>query len=284
MKKKLIVTGAVLLALGSCGENSTAYKTLKAQYDSVAMINQHYETDLNETDSLVASVLTNFQDIVSVESMINVNPRNGDMRLSEKERIKDNVTLITDKLRASSEALEALTKKLESSGMENKRLRHTIAALKKEMELQTGRVLALTEELERKNMTIGALDNMINNLHGDVERLNKATADQAQVLASQEKELNTIRFCIGTKSDLKEMNLLKSGQVVTENANEHYFTKGDLREITQIPLMSKKAKLLTIHPAGSYELVPDGEKQLTLNIKNPQAFWSNSRMLVVQVD
>lgn len=284
MKKKVIAIGAMLLALVSCGENSSAYKALKAQYDSVALINQHYEADLNETDSLVASVLTNFQDIVSVESMINVNPRNGDMRMSEKERIKDNVTLISDKLRASSEALEALTKKLETSGVENKRLRHTIAALKKEMELQKARVLALTEELERKNMTIGALDNMINSLHGDVDRLNRTTSDQAAALASQERELNKVRFCIGTKGDLKDMNLLKNGRVVTENANENYFTIGDLRELTQIPLMSKKAKLLTVHPDQSYELVPDGEKKLTLNIKNPQLFWSNSRILVVQVD
>lgn len=284
MKKNLIAMGAVLLALASCGENSTAYKTLKAQYDSVALINQNYESDLNETDSLVASVLTNFQDIVSVESMINVNPRKGDMRMSEKERIKDNVTLISDKLRASSEALETLTKKLENSGMENKHLRHTLAALKKQMELQTARVTALTEELERKNMAIGALDNMINSLHGDVERLNRATADQAATLAAQEKELNSVRFCIGTKSDLKDMKLLKSGRLIPENASDSYFTKGDLRELTQIPLMSKKAKLLSVHPADSYELVPDGEKKLTLNIKNPQLFWSNSRILVVQVD
>lgn len=284
MKKTIVAVGAVVLALASCGENSAAYKALKAQYDSVAMINQYYEADLNETDSLVASVLTNFQEITSVESMINVNPRNGDMRMSEKERIKDNVTLISDKLRASSEALEALTKKLESSGMDNKRLRHTIAALKKEMEVQTTKVKTLTEELERKNMTIGALDNMVNALHSDVERLNRAASDQAAVLASQEKELNKVRFCVGTKSDLKEMNLLKGGQVVTEHANEHYFTHGDLREISQIPLMSKKAKLLTVHPAGSYELIPDGEKQLTLNIKNPQQFWANSRILIVQVD
>ena len=58
--------------------------------------------------------------------------------------------LINDKLRASSEALDQLTKKLESSGKENKRLHGTIAALRKELENQKQRVLALSEELERK--------------------------------------------------------------------------------------------------------------------------------------
>ncbi|KGN83703.1 MULTISPECIES: hypothetical protein [unclassified Porphyromonas] len=284
MNRKLLMAGVVVLGLASCGENSSAYKALKAQYDSVAMVNQTYEADLSETDSLVASVLTNFQEIVSVESMINVNPMKGDMRMSEKERIKDNVTLISEKLRASSEALEALTKKLESNGAENKRLRQTLSALKREMELQKSRVLALTEELERKNMTIGALDAMVTGLSGDVDRLSETAARQAAALASQEKELNTVRFCMGTKRDLKDMNLLRGGRIVTENANDSYFTKADLRELTQIPLMSKRAKILTVHSSDSYELVPDGEKKLTLNIKDPKAFWANSKILVVEVD
>ncbi len=284
MKKKIVLAAVAALALASCGENSSAYKALKAQYDSVNMINAAYEADLRETDSLVASVLTNFHDISSVESMINVNPLRGDMKMSDKERIKDNVTLITDKLRASSEALEALTKKLETSGSDNKRLRHTVAALKKELEAQKGRVLALTEELERKNIAIGVLDSMVTNLSSSVEQLNETTARQTASLAAQERELNTVRYCIGTSRDLKDYNLLRKGQVVTENADPNYFTTADLRDLSQIPLHSKKAKLLTLHPASSYELVPDGDKKLTLNIKDAKTFWSNSKVLIIQVD
>ena len=57
----------------------------------------------------------------------------------------------------------------------------------------------------------------------------------AEALAAQDKEMNTVRYCVGTSSDLKEMNLIKSGRVVTENANMSYFTKTDLRELSQIP-------------------------------------------------
>ena len=258
----------MLLTLASCGKNSSDYKTLKEQYDSLALINQNYEAELHETDSLVASVLTNFQEISSVEGMINVNPRNGDIQRSERDRIKDNMLLINDKLRASSEALDQLTKKLEASGKDNKRLRNTIAVLRKELENQKQRVIELTEELQRKNLAIGVLDSMLTQRNSDVDRLNVATAQQAEALAAQEKELNTVRYCIGTSSDLKDMNLIKSGRVVTENANMSYFTKTDLRELSQIPLFSRKARLLTVPPASSYA----------------QAFWSNSKILVVQVD
>ena len=284
MTKRLILGGALLLALASCGKNSSDYKELKAQYDSLAVVNQNYEAELHETDSLVASVLTNFQEITSVEGMINVNPMNGDIKRTEQERIKDNMLLINDNLRASSEAIDQLTKKLEAGGKENKRLGHTIAILRKELEAQKERVLALTEELERKNIAIGALDSMLNQRNSDVDRLAGATAQQAQALAAQDKELNTVRYCIGTSSDLKEMNLIKGGRVVTENANLSYFTKIDLRDLSQLPLLSRKAKLLTVHPASSYELVPGADKQLVLYIKNAQAFWSNSKILIVEVD
>lgn len=284
MTKKIMLAGVATLMLASCGENSTAYKQLKAKLDSLTTVSQGFEADLNETDSLVASVLTNFQEIASVEGMINVRSGQGDMRLSERERIKDNVQLISDKLRASNEALEMLTKKLEAGGKENKKLRNTLIALKKELSLQTERVAQLTEELQRKNIAIGALDSIATALSVDVDRLNEQSARQSATMAAQEKSLNTVRYCIGTSEDLKDMQLLKGGRLETENANLDYFTTVDLRDLSQIPLMSKKAKLLTLHPDSSYVLVPDGDKMLTLVIKDAKAFWSSSKMLIIQVD
>lgn len=284
MKQKFIWAGALCLALVSCGENSTAYKQIRSQLDSLTAVVQGYEADLNETDSLVASVLTNFQDISSVEGMININPNSGDMRTSERERIKDNVQLIGDKLRASSEALEALTKKLETGKSENRRLRHTISVLKKELALQKNRMIELTEELHRKNIALGALDSMVSSLSADVDRLNETSASQAAALAAQDKALNTVRYCIGTSSDLKDMKLIKGGRLTTEHANLDYFTSADLRELAQIPLMSKKAKVLSLHPESSYEFVPGSDKTLTLVIRDAVAFWSSSKMLIVQVD
>lgn len=280
--KKVMMAFSAALVLFSCGENTNAYKELQAKLDSVTRINDSYEADLAETDSLVANVLTNFQDISTAEKMIDVNPR-GEMSQTQKERIKNNVTLINDKLRASTEALDALTQKLAAGGTENKRLRHTIAALKKDLEVQRQRIIALTEELQRKDLAIGALDSIVTNLGQDVEHLNETTAKQASTLASQDKELHTVRYCVGTKSDLKDFKLLQGGRVITDGADLSYFTTADQRKLSQIPLYSRDAKILTTHPASSYVLIADGDKNLTLNIKDHKAFWSASRMLVIQV-
>ena len=280
--KKVMMAFSAALVLFSCGENTNAYKELQAKLDSVTRINDSYEADLAETDSLVANVLTNFKDISTAEKMIDVNPR-GEMSQTQKERIKNNVTLINDKLGASTEALDALTQKLAAGGTENKRLRHTIAALKKDLEVQRQRIIALTEELQRKDLAIGALDSIVTTLGQDVERLNETTAKQASTLATQDKEMHTVRYCVGTKSDLKDFKLLQSGRLVTDGADLSYFTTADQRKLSQIPLYSRDAKILTTHPASSYVLIADGEKNLTLNIKDHKAFWSASRMLVIQV-
>ena len=280
--KKVMMAFSAALVLFSCGENTNAYKELQAKLDSVTRINDSYEADLAETDSLVANVLTNFQDISTAEKMIDVNPR-GEMSQTQKERIKNNVTLINDKLRASTEALDALTQKLAAGGTENKRLRHTIAALKKDLEVQRQRIIALTEELQRKDLAIGALDSIVTTLGQDVERLNETTAKQASTLATQDKEMHTVRYCVGTKSDLKDFKLLQGGRLVTDGADLSYFTTADQRKLSQIPLYSRDAKILTTHPASSYVLIADGEKNLTINIKDHKAFWSASRMLVIQV-
>lgn len=280
--KKVMMAFSAALVLFSCGENTNAYKELQAKLDSVTRINDSYEADLAETDSLVANVLTNFQDISTAEKMIDVNPR-GEMSQTQKERIKNNVTLINDKLRASTEALDALTQKLAAGGTENKRLRHTIAALKKDLEVQRQRIIALTEELQRKDLAIGALDSIVTTLGQDVERLNETTAKQASTLATQDKEMHTVRYCVGTKSDLKDFKLLQGGRLVTDGADLSYFTTADQRKLSQIPLYSRDAKILTTHPASIYVLIADGEKNLTLNIKDHKAFWSASRMLVIQV-
>ena len=63
-----------------------------------------------------------------------------------------------------------------------------------------------------------------------------------------------------------------------------YFTTADMRKLRDIPFDSKKAKLLTKHPAGTYEMQKDNEGYITLVITNPESFWSLSRYLVVELN
>lgn len=281
--QKTVLFVLIGMLLSACFEQSKTYKELQAKLDSLSNISEIYTSELSETDSLVAAVLTNFQDINSAENLIHIKPGQ-EISASQKSRIRDNISLINDKLKASTEALNTLNQKLEASRTDNRHLKHTIRALKKDLELQKKRIALLTDELQSKDIAIQNLDSLVIRLSSDIERLNELSSQQVRNLSSQELELNRVRYCIGTKTDLKDYKLLHKGEVVTETADLNYFTLADQRKLSQIALHSHKAKLLTTHPESSYELIPDKSKSLILNIKDYKNFWSVSRILVIQVD
>ena len=55
-----------------------------------------------------------------------------------------------------------------------------------------------------------------------------------------------------------------------------------LRNINEIVLGTKKAKVLTTHPEDSYTVVEGGDGMLTLKILDSTKFWSVTRYLVVR--
>ncbi len=284
MKKRLLVVAILAVALASCGKSSSAYKGLKAQFDSIAAVNASNEYEMSEMDSLISSVLLNFQEISAMEGMINLNPITGDVKQSQKDRINDNMRLISEKLRSNRESIETLSKKLKATGQENGRLMKTLNLLKQQLESKTAEIGQLQQELEKKNLAIGILDSALVSQTAETLRQQEANQALSEENARQEKALNTVRYCIGTKSDLKDMKVLKSGNVTTEGYDEGYFTRADLRTLSQIQLKARKAQLLTNHPASSYELLRGEDKMLTLKIKDPQSFWSHTKVLVVQTN
>ncbi len=54
--------------------------------------------------------------------------------------------------------------------------------------------------------------------------------------------------------------------------------------MTEISILSKKAKLLSNHPSSSYKFVGDKKLVQSLQILDYKAFWANSKYLVIVVD
>ena len=152
------------------------------------------------------------------------------------------------------------------------------------MEAKSQQIETLQTELASKNIRIAELDEAVAGLQGNVEQLAAENAAKEKALNAQDKALNAAWFVYGTKSELKEQKILQNGDVLkNDDFNKDYFTQIDIRKDTEIKLYAKSAKLLTIHPDGSYVLAKDSKGQYILRITNPSEFWSVSRYLVVQV-
>ena len=66
--------------------------------------------------------------------------------------------------------------------------------------------------------------------------------------------------------------------------NKTLFTKIDIRNVTEISILSKKAKILSSHPSSSYKFSGDKKIIQALKINDYKAFWANSKYLVIMVD
>ena len=190
---------------------------------------------------------------------------------------------IKQTMQQNRELINKLRNQLRQSTLNADQLKRTLENLTKEMEEKDAQIKSLIAELEAKDVQIGELSTQVTDLKTNVSNLSEESTQKSQTISKQDKQLHTAWFVFGTKKELKEQNILSDGEVLRSNFNQDYFTKIDIRVDKEIKLYSRSAKILTDHPASSYRLEQDANKQYILRIENPSQFWSTSRYLVILV-
>ena len=291
--KKLLFFVATVVALTSCdmiGGGSNRDQ-LKAENDSLMLLLTQRNAELDEMMGTFNDISEGFRLINAAENRVDLN-RNavGEGSLTAKEKIADDIEFIRKQMEENREQIGKLQQMLKESKNNSAQLKRAVNQLTKELEDKMQRIEELQAELAAKNIRIQELDEAVSGLTAARQQLESENAAKSATIAAQDKDLNTAWFVFGTKSELKEQNILKTrflgkGEVMKEdNINLNYFTKIDIRTTNQIRLYSKGAKVLTNHPNGTYTLEKDDKGELTLKITNAKEFWSISKYLVIQVD
>ena len=278
--KKLMFLVACVIALTAC-DNKSKTNPMMIQNDSLRAIIEARDNEINDMMGTLNDIQDGFRAINEAQGRVTVERRGEGANASA--RIRENMQFIQETMNQNKELINKLRIRLRDSNTASEQLRKTIENLTAQMEEKESEIAVLREELEAKDIHIAELDQQVSQLSDDVVMLKDENAQKDETIGTQDKELNTAWYVFGTKRELKEQNILKSGEVLQGNFNKNYFTKIDIRVDKEIKLMSRDAKLLTNHPAGSYTLERDANKQYVLRITNPQQFWSTSKYLVVQV-
>ena len=285
--KKLLLLSVCVALLSSCG-NRAQNEALKAQNDSLTMA-------LTERDLELESIMSAFNEVQEGFRLINEAENRVDLNTGVVEgssissKIKEDIRFISEKLQSNREQNAKLEEQLKNSKYATAQMKKALANLNQELEAKTQQIATLQTELASKNIRIAELDDVVAGLNENVKDLIAENEVKSATVASQDKALNTAWFVFGTKSELKEQKIIeskflqKTKVLEGDDFNKDYFTQIDIRTDKTIKLYSKSAELLTIHPEGSYVLVKDAEGQLTLQITNPNKFWSVSRYLVIIV-
>ena len=282
MKKLFLVACVAAFCLTGCnnGKNDSAAQNT-AQADSLNGIIAQKDSEINDLMGTLNEIEEGFQQISEAEHRVSL-AKDGE-GVNKKQKLKEDIQFIADRMKQNRELIAKLQKQLANGTLKGAQLQKTIEGLQKQLEEKDAQLQSLREELDKKDIHIAALDETVNNLNTKTSRLTAESNQKTETINAQDKQIHTAWYVFGTKKELKEQSIIQDGKVMTGNFNKNYFTKVDIRNLSEIKLYSKSAKLLTTHPSSSYSLVRDANKQYTLRITNSQIFWSTSKYLVVLV-
>ena len=281
--KKLFILAIGAFAMASCNQEAVKKAEVAAtqQRDSLEQIIAQKDNEINDMMTTLSDIEEGFREITEAQSRVTL-AKQGE-GTNTMVRIKENMQFIQAAMKQNMELINKLKQQVRESTVKGTQLKKIIDNLTQQMETKDKQIQTLREELDKKDIHIAELDEKVADLNTNVTNLTADNTEKQQTINTQDKALHSGWFVFGTKKELKEQNILSSGEVLRSNFNKEYFTKIDIRIDKEIKLYSKSAEILTSHPASSYTLQRDANKQYVLRITNPEAFWATSKYLVILV-
>ncbi len=289
----LIVTLTFTAVIASCSGEDKQESSV-AQGENLDSINdllrdsmQLAKADIDTLMSLMTEVnegLTEIKDLEGVVSNYDANTESADRR----DQLRSDINAIKQNVKGRMKKLDELEQRLKKSDKMNEQLQETITSLRKQLKDQQTMIDDLVTQLESAHAEIRTLNVKVDSLKTE----NTTVSNQhQQAVAENERLTNAMNECyyvVGSNKELKQHKIIEGGflrktKIMEGDFSKAYFTKADKRTLNQIALHSKKAKVMSKHPKGSYEIV-DQNGQKVLRILSPSSFWELSNYLVVQVD
>ena len=296
--KGLIVALSVALLLVLIIGAFIITRNYKKNTESSTMLeNQKLDltSQLNRRDSIINEWVLAFNEIESDirkitarENMLSMQSMNPEITQDKKQEIIKEIQYIRELIDQNKKRIGTLNAQLKKSGVNIASLQARIDTLDVVISQRDNDITALRMELVNRDFEIGEL-------HREVDTMKITLADKEYLISEQVNDMNKAYVVSGTFRDLKEKGLLEreggilgigAKESIQENSmNEDLFTEVDITETHTIPVNSKSAKLVSDHPADSYELVKDESEMIAyIEIKDPTSFWKISRYAVVEVN
>lgn len=289
MKTLILALLPVLFLVASC-ENKDQTARISQLENEQAQLMQ----DATSKDSMINSFLetlnlieTNLAEIKTKEKIISQETGSGnELNKPARERINEDIRSINELMADNKKMISSLNDKLRNSKLKVSELDKMIESTNLLLAERDTEIETLKGELTNLNFSIASLNDTIS-------RIQNRNQELATTVVTKNNELNVAYFVVGGRKELIEKKILnKEGgflglgrsQKIAGDVDLADFTKIDMRSLKSIPLGVKKATLMSVHPAGSYEIVGNDKKVEEIIIKDPVAFWQKSKMLVISTE
>lgn len=288
---KLSVFAASMFVLAACGDKNVPTSTDNASVNQLVQTRDSLQQVIADQDSLLSLLnelgdgmqqIKTLENILSSENLQSETP-------DRRNKIRNDMADIQRALNERRQRLSELEARLNKSNANNANLRQAISSLKSQIAAQVTTIESLRKDLASANIYIDQLTHNVDSLNTTVATTIEEKNAAEQMNVELTNQLNECYYVIGSKSELKEHDIIKTGflkktKIMPEDFQRSYFTVADQRSMASLPLHSKKAKVLTSQPEDSYEIVTGADGMKVLNITNPQEFWATYKYLVIQVD
>ena len=288
----VVIAALVSMNLSSCVENSSKYKALEAKLDSLQVSHKLQGAELDELFATINNIEQGLSSIRETENILTVQTADGiEIKESSKEQIMQNVEAIQNAIKGYQDQIEQLKK---DKRLQSAQFKKRLNAMQKELKEKSAVIESLSKQIEEKDAQIviqtkqiASLDQVVSNLKNEVSALNTESSQLKAKVADQDEAIHSVYYIVGTKAELVEAGVMTKGGLfkaskVSYQAETEAFVKIDSRAISEINTNAKKAKVMSVHPAGTYEFV-ENDGEMTLNITNPGKFWQQTKYLVIQV-
>ena len=244
------------------------------------------DSTINDWLSTFDQVEKNLNTIKEKEKLITMKSTGSEMTADKRGQVLADIQAINTLLEDNRKKIAALNYRLKESGTTIKGLQERIANLEAQTKQYESDIAALKTTLAAKDAQIGDLNN-------NVTALTDTVTSKNQKIENQISRLNTAYVVSGTFKDLKAKGVLtKAGgflgigrkEFLTANLPDSMLKKIDITTTKQIPVNSRKVKLISDHPANSYQIVNEGQNKVSyIAITDPNAFWKISKYAVVEL-
>lgn len=284
MRISIILYTALALFIASCNTSSTdgsspELDSLKAENERLKAEAMTKDKSIDEFLQSLNEIEENLTAIKEREKIVRIASTSMENQNTKQEQIAADINMIGQLLLENKSKIASLNKKLKAAGIKSAELEKIIEGLNKKLDEKNNEIASLKEELTIAN---AALEKLFVEYNQRLEELDDKTG-----------KLNTAYYVIGTKKELLEKGVItKEGGFIgigktnklKSDFNKEYFTKIDVTTTSSIPLLTKKANVITTHPSGSYKIEGSKDKAEKLVISNPEDFWSTSKYLVIIVE
>lgn len=287
--RKIIYLLLIAVVVSTTGCNQKEIDRLKAKNDSLMMAGSSKDANLVEFVDAFNSIQSNLDSIKQKEKIIDKTAKGGfEVKGDRKEQIQSDINYIYSLLQKNRLLVADLSSKLKKSNKHVVELEKMIENLNKQIAEKDGQIADLKEELSKMNIKVQNLSTEVTSLNTNVSNLSTENKEKQRVIEAKTAELNTAYYIIGTLKELKEKNIIKkegflgTAKDVNSDIDKSLMTKVDITTVTSIPIMKKKATVISSHPTSSYKI--EGDKSAdNLVILNQAEFWSLSKVLVISV-